>query len=694
MKKLLFILIMLSGIGDVFGQIATDGDYRTASSGNWTTPATWEVRNGGVWSPALVEPTANNNVYLQTGHSVIIDNSNVYCKDLHFGYKGSVYGSVQLGVNKLNVNGKVRVYAITNSPVTGIDDGLFYTDQTSSTATNASMFVSSNTSGVLKFVGESRTITNVGEWNSNGTVCYGEFALNANAIGTLEVGMKFRGLTISSGKVINLDRFAIGSTSGSGDFVLKNGATVQFERNGLASLMASNFSNPINPSGKLEIEEGGTLIFKSAMPAFNFSTYINNGTVVYSGQLQTLLKTGVSTNPAASLNSYHKLEISAIDGVEIPANSNITISDQLTLTSGKLVIPETSTLELITGNTEVIGGNTSNYIQTLTNGGTSGILKVTGLSSSKTFPIGTSSKYTPVTLSPTVTSNFTLHVFEGITEDATPNGTSVDATTKTNLVNAVWNINRVAGSGDCTVTLGWQNDLEGVNFTSLTNAEIGISVFKNGSYSAYAGSGDNIQNTATAVLSEFGPLSVGKIGALPVQLISFDLHTKGNKVNINWSTASEQNSAVFIVERSADGKNFEAIATVNAAGNTNEKQFYSYEDNKPIAGTGYYRLVQYDKDGKYKLYDIKAVEFDFLNKDFIIINTAEPSGLSFKLNSDIASRAEAVLSGIQGNKILSQTINIEAGEHIYNLNNLSLAPGVYAFFLKYGNKVYTAKIIK
>lgn len=181
---------------------------------------------------------------------------------------------------------------------------------------------------------------------------------------------------------------------------------------------------------------------------------------------------------------------------------------------------------------------------------------------------------------------------------------------------------------------------------------------------------------------------------LPVELLSFSAQKNASSVQLNWSTASEQNSAVFIVERSADGKNFEAIATVKAAGNTNEKQFYSYEDNKPIAGTSYYRLVQYDKDGKYKLYDAKAVEFDFLNKDFVIINTAEPSGLSFKLNSNIASRAEAVLSNIQGSKILSQTINIDAGEHIYELNNLPLGSGVYAFSLKYGNKVYIAKIIK
>ncbi|MFD1631758.1 T9SS type A sorting domain-containing protein [Pseudopedobacter beijingensis] len=694
MKKLLFALLILTGVSGAFAQIETDGDYRTVSNGNWKTPATWEVRNGGAWSPASVEPTINNNVYLQSGHSVIIDGSDVYCKDLHFGYKGSTYGSVQLGVNRLNVGGKVRVYVITKTPVTGATDDVFYTDQTSSTVTNASMFVNSSTAGVLRFVGGNRIITNTGEWNSNGTVCYGEFALNADAEVRLEVGMKFRGLTISSGKVINLDRFAIGSTSGSGDFTLKNGAIVQFEKNGIASLMASNFSNPINPSGKLEIEEGGTLILKSTAPAFNFSAYINHGTIVYNGQSQTLLTSAASTNPAVSLNAYHKLEIAATDGVEVLANSMVTIADQLKLTSGKLIIPSTSEVALSAGNIAIVGGSTTSYIATLTNGADAGILKINGLSTTKTIPLGSASNYLPVTLNPITSSDFELNVFEGITEDATSNGTALSNTLKSNLVNAIWNVKRTSGSGNCIATLGWQDNLEGANFASLTNAEIGVSVFKDGSYSEYMGTGNSSQNTATVTLTDFGPLSVGKIGVLPVQLVSFDLKKQGNKVNIIWSTASEQNNSYFEIERSADAKEFKVLGRKYAVGDSNVLTQYTYLDEQPLQGTAYYRLVQYDTDGKSRVYDPKVITINNLENYFTVIASDNSYAIDFWKNAYSSEKAKVTVYAVDGKVLASKIIDVVQGNNKYRIETPQLTKGVYIISYQSEKDVYRQKIIK
>ncbi len=88
-------------------------------------------------------------------------------------------------------------------------------------------------------------------------------------------------------------------------------------------------------------------------------------------------------------------------------------------------------------------------------------------------------------------------------------------------------------------------------------------------------------------------------GVLPVSLSSFVVQKTGNAVKISWSTQQETNSSYFVVERSADGRNWNNIATVNAAGNSSIRMDYSIYDNAPMKGINYYRLKSVDKDARY-----------------------------------------------------------------------------------------------
>ena len=56
---------------------AANGDYRSAGSGLWSAPGTWEKFNGLIWTTPLSAPTSANNVItIQSGHVVTI-NANV-----------------------------------------------------------------------------------------------------------------------------------------------------------------------------------------------------------------------------------------------------------------------------------------------------------------------------------------------------------------------------------------------------------------------------------------------------------------------------------------------------------------------------------------------------------------------------------------------------------------------------------------
>ncbi len=86
---------------------------------------------------------------------------------------------------------------------------------------------------------------------------------------------------------------------------------------------------------------------------------------------------------------------------------------------------------------------------------------------------------------------------------------------------------------------------------------------------------------------------------LPVELSSFEVAPVENEyVQVLWSTATELNSSYFNIERSPDGNNWEVIAKVDAQGNSSETTHYSYTDYDAQPDENYYRLVEFDTDGR------------------------------------------------------------------------------------------------
>lgn len=85
---------------------------------------------------------------------------------------------------------------------------------------------------------------------------------------------------------------------------------------------------------------------------------------------------------------------------------------------------------------------------------------------------------------------------------------------------------------------------------------------------------------------------------LPVEWLSFqgELQAAGT-VRLDWATANERNSSHFIVERSHDGLEYDAIDQVPAAGWAQATSHYHMHDPAPRPGMNYYRLRQVDHDG-------------------------------------------------------------------------------------------------
>lgn len=88
-------------------------------------------------------------------------------------------------------------------------------------------------------------------------------------------------------------------------------------------------------------------------------------------------------------------------------------------------------------------------------------------------------------------------------------------------------------------------------------------------------------------------------GILPVAFDYFKAEQKQPyTVRLEWATLIENNSSLFIIERSADQKTWVEIGTLAARGNSNSRSVYSHLDLQPVNGYNYYRLKQIDNDGQ------------------------------------------------------------------------------------------------
>lgn len=81
-------------------------------------------------------------------------------------------------------------------------------------------------------------------------------------------------------------------------------------------------------------------------------------------------------------------------------------------------------------------------------------------------------------------------------------------------------------------------------------------------------------------------------------------------VQLSWLTTSELNNDYFAVERSTDGIVWTAFDVVNGAGTTSELQSYSSIDRNAGTGINYYRVKQFDFNGKIQFSDVITVSND------------------------------------------------------------------------------------
>jgi hypothetical protein len=387
---------------------------------------------------------------------------------------------------------------------------------------------------------------------------------------------------------------------------------------GLVPTYATSGSSALTINGNLIIQRGIT--FSSTLTASLIlkGNLVNNGDfilnpsasgtntrrLVLSGTApQTISGTALGTPGTASsyLGTNQQLEINNPAGVTL--QTPVLLSNALTLTSGVLTTDATNVLTMA-ATASVAGGTNASFVS----GPLARVAAGTG-ASTVLFPLGRGTAYRPLTLTiaaQSATTTYTALQTEGRPADQDLSPNDLTRISKIRYFSVTPTVAPATFSG--TITLSFGGD-DGVTDPGLSSFVVGKS----------DGSGwVNIGQSATSGTASAGTLTSGTftgfsnfilastlastatnagVNPLPVQLTSLTAARATGGVQVAWATASEVNSAKFVVERSLDGYAYLPVASVAAQGSTQLAHRYASLDRAAPAGRLYYRLRQVDLDG-------------------------------------------------------------------------------------------------
>lgn len=269
------------------------------------------------------------------------------------------------------------------------------------------------------------------------------------------------------------------------------------------------------------------------------------------------------------------------------------------------------------------------------------------------------------------TANYTVNYKDGFTLSLSANpsgavapGTSVTFTasqfTTTLASTFVFYVN---GVNVYSVYNGGPNNT--YTSSTLSNSDIVYSTVQHSPVSNPCGTKD----TSNSIIATIN-------GVLPILISGFFINTSNNVFLLDWSTASETNSAFFNVQTSSNGINFTTVGKVDASGNSSSvKQYYfSFQPHSVSAITNYFRLQMVDKDGSVSYSSIQKASLNTLVNVMVSPNPATNSiyvsGINIKQLQvlDMSGKILYQQNEIQNNNLIDVS-KFSRGMYLLRLEN-------------------------
>ncbi|HHG84243.1 MAG TPA: T9SS type A sorting domain-containing protein [Bacteroidetes bacterium] len=183
---------------------------------------------------------------------------------------------------------------------------------------------------------------------------------------------------------------------------------------------------------------------------------------------------------------------------------------------------------------------------------------------------------------------------------------------------------------------------------------------------------------------------------LPVVWADFTARPASYGVDLEWATAVETNNDHFLIQRSADGNNFETLVKRRAVGNSSNLSGYDYTDPSPLSGTNFYRIVQVDVDGKQTNSRIQQVEYVApIGMSWTQIGPNPATDfISLGYYLEHQETISLKLIDLQGRVVMQKEISGLNGINNVSLDLGAVAKGYYNLLLQNSNGILQKKVLK
>ena len=178
---------------------------------------------------------------------------------------------------------------------------------------------------------------------------------------------------------------------------------------------------------------------------------------------------------------------------------------------------------------------------------------------------------------------------------------------------------------------------------------------------------------------------------LPVTLLDFSAQLQHTSVQLSWSTASEQNSKNFEIEKSTNGSSFYKIGTLNAAGQSSTRTDYSYRDEK-LGAVNYYRLKMTDADNTSKFSQVVVVKTSNTKQNVWTLNNPFSNYIDLRFAKN-TQQVRMQLINMSGRVIEEKIVASPTGQIRWNIQH-NLPNGAYLLRTIADSEVFTHKLVK
>ncbi|MEJ7828620.1 MAG: alkaline phosphatase PhoX [Segetibacter sp.] len=188
--------------------------------------------------------------------------------------------------------------------------------------------------------------------------------------------------------------------------------------------------------------------------------------------------------------------------------------------------------------------------------------------------------------------------------------------------------------------------------------------------------------------------NLGPAATLPLKFTGFNVKAINQEIHVSWSVSDVQNHANFVIERSVNGNDFQAISTNNQLlGNGINDVFNFIDRQAPSANVLFYRIKQCDIDGSCRYTEVRSVKVMNI-KGISVYPVPAYNNINVEFHATKETTLIISLMNRLGQIVVRETKKVSAGVNKIPISIQQLPKGNYTISIDDGKSKQHEKFLK